>query len=298
MSITYEINLFSQNQAELTRWLLSHGHLNFVEASYDDLNNSDQVSAEIIEDLLRKKADELPLTFYFDSVNSSESFKQKLETFPGKLRIEEKSYDSLLWQQAWEDREKNFSIDSWDFLVSTASGYQPQSNEIINISGGAFGSGQHATTKALLRLMADLLSDSGKSESLLDVGTGTGVLAIFAKKLGFKNVVATDIDNQAISSAKRNQKLNSVELEIYEGELPPLQAASQDVIVSNILPPVIHHLLPEFVRLLRPEGYIMLAGVTAANASGLKEVAAANGLIQFEERGERHWLALAFKKNF
>ena len=291
MTTTFEVKLRTSASVELRQWLVEQDYPDFVEASCDDLNVDEADGAAVIDGLLVADED-LPITYYFDSEAAMTPFLNRLESFSPPLTIETKSYPTRLWQEAWEETESNYRIGQLEVLVSFADDYQPEPQQILMRSGGAFGSGQHATTKAILRMLVSIAEK--RQGSLLDIGSGTGILAIAAEKLGFDRVVATDIDGQAISSAKVNRALNHSTFDLIFASLPENRELF-DVIVSNILPPVVTDLIPDFVSRLRPGGLLVLAGFTAANHAEVLARAAANGLQLISSESERSWLAHCFR---
>ena len=169
---------------------------------------------------------------------------------------------------------------------------QPSDERILKTSYGALGSGKHSTTKAILSLLIQVSQDLGR-ESLLDVGTGTGILTIAAKRLGYRTVVATDIDEKAILSAQRNIEQNQVEVTLLFESLPENDGRQFDCIVCNILPPVLDHLLPELKARLRPGGRLLVAGISEANRGQTLSVAEQNGFSVDREQNVRAWVAVS-----
>jgi ribosomal protein L11 methyltransferase len=129
--------------------------------------------------------------------------------------------------------------------------------------GRAFGSGSHATTRLSLELLQVCLR-SGMS--MLDVGTGSGVLAIAAARLGAAHVVAIDIDDEAKRAARANADRNGVGaiVEVADHELVDLDG-DFDVVLANIDRPTLVELRPELVRRVRSGGHLVLSGFLTSN---------------------------------
>jgi ribosomal protein L11 methyltransferase len=172
--------------------------------------------------------------------------------------------------------------------------YEPTKCALIPIpikSLGAFGNGQHATTLASLKILEEIKAQ----KSLLDVGTGTGILAIAAQKLGYQDIVATDIDPNALESAKYNFQMNQVSIPLVDGSFPENHPPF-DIVISNILVPEVLRLIPQLLSNLsdHEDARLILSGFHSANRDLVIEACTKEGLLLDDERKEREWLALAF----
>jgi ribosomal protein L11 methyltransferase len=137
----------------------------------------------------------------------------------------------------------------------------------------AFGTAHHASTRGCL-LGIDALAKRGRPDLVLDIGTGTGILAIAAARAFDRPVVATDNDPAAVRIARENARKAGVAQQIHafvaEGlEHPTLQRLAPDLIVANILAGPLHKLAPAVARTLEPGGYLVLSGLTAGQAPAL-----------------------------
>lgn len=131
--------------------------------------------------------------------------------------------------------------------------------------GSAFGLGDHPTTRTTMALLAELLRSTdatGPADRLLDVGCGTGALAVLAAQLGVRHVRAIDISDAAIIATRHNMTLNDVEGRI-EVDTAPIAHLFEpyDIIVANILAPVLVSMAAELRRLLRPGGSLVISGI-------------------------------------
>lgn len=165
-------------------------------------------------------------------------------------------------------------------------------NTLYIEAGLAFGTGTHHTT----RLAAELLSEAMASRAqppVLDVGCGTGILAMAAKKLGAKKVIAVDNDPEALMTAKDNFKRNQISgiqlllsLQGMKGKFP--------VIVSNIVLNVLLELRPVFLRLLAAKGDLILTGLLYRDVEELLK--AYRGMKVIRRANRRGWTALWLRK--
>ncbi len=166
---------------------------------------------------------------------------------------------------------------------------------IIRLDPGlAFGTGLHPTTRLALQLLEDALTPK---MDVLDVGTGSGILAIAAALLGAKHVVATDIDPQAIAAARKNIQENRVEnrVEVREGSLP--RNETFDLVVVNILPHVILNLLDRGLwNTVREGGHIILSGIIEDRETDILLSVSARGGHIIKRVREGDWIGLWVRK--
>ncbi len=161
--------------------------------------------------------------------------------------------------------------------------------------GQAFGTGHHETTRLCLAAL-DGLARSGIT--MLDVGTGSGVLSIAAAKLGAPRIVAIDIDPIAAEIARRNCDANGIgaEVEISAGTLRSDHAGRYDLAVSNISTPANTALAEVFGVVVKPGGDIVLSGILAVDAPGVVAAMAAQGFEQLAVTEERDWCCIHLRK--
>ena len=161
----------------------------------------------------------------------------------------------------------------------------------------AFGAGHHETTSMIINTL--LLSDlSGKN--VLDHGTGTGVLAIFAKRLGAKQVVAVDIDDKSVENAKENAALNGVEIDVRLGSSLPFREESEvgsfDLILANIHRNILLANMESYAANMRAGGKLWLSGFYADDCPVLQEAAENHGLTLTAIQSNGEWRMMQFKK--
>ena len=159
-----------------------------------------------------------------------------------------------------------------------------------------FGDGSHPTTR-LCASVVDQLCRQRQPESMLDVGTGTGVLARIARARGVTFVVGTDIDPHAIASAAANSALDAHAVAIgFGAEAPDHWGARFDVIVANILEEPLRELAPALARALAPEGVLAISGFTRVQVPAVRVYYEGRGLHVLGEAHLDEWALLVLKK--
>ena len=170
----------------------------------------------------------------------------------------------------------------------------PGSAEVVLDPGMAFGTGTHATTSLCLAAIDDFLARR-PGASVLDVGTGSGLLAIAARKLGAGRVAANDNDPVAVAVAGENAARNGAPLELT-GDPPEAIPGAFDLVVANILANVLVDLAPSLVGKTAPGGELVLAGILVPQEEEVRLPFLAGGLLPLsgERRGE--WSLLRFRR--
>lgn len=160
----------------------------------------------------------------------------------------------------------------------------------------AFGAGYHETTSMMIEaLMENKKIVNGQIVNVLDHGTGTGVLAIFAKRLGATHVVAVDIDERSVANAQENAELNGEPIEcLLEDTVPEGQ---YDLILANIHRNVLLSNMADYARTLNDSGELWLSGFYEGDCEVLITEAERHGLSYKETRTKGEWRLLRFSNS-
>ena len=197
------------------------------------------------------------------------------------------------WAENWKQYYKPFRIGEHMVVKPTWEPWDAQAGDlIIEIDPGmAFGTGTHETTA----MCVGLIEKYYQGGSLLDVGTGSGILAIAAARLGAKGIVAVDIDPDAVKVAKENVAHNGLEsaIEVRKGDL--LQGLSQrfDFAVANILAPVICMLAAPLKAHLTEGGRFICSGIIAEAEADVNAALLDAGYLIDEIQHKGDWVAFA-----
>ena len=225
---------------------------------------------------------------YIDSISS---------IFPklGKPRLSTKAIADPDWAEQWKKYFKPLRVSNNIVIKPTWERYSPAGRDIvIDIDPGmAFGTGQHASTMMCIGAIEDiLLKDRFREEqNVLDVGTGTGILAICSAKLGARVVTGIDIDPKAVEIAGKNIMINGVEdrVEILNRDIA-LCTGSFDLVVANLISGALINLHRHLISLTKPGGYIIASGITEHDAKDVEKTFCDGEITMHDTRSDKEWV--------
>ena len=168
---------------------------------------------------------------------------------------------------------------------------------IINFDPGmAFGTGTHPSTHLCLEKLEEIAEENtDKNINILDLGTGSGVLAIAMNLLGFKNITAIDIDSVAVKASQENFKINNLEINLFKGELKDTKD-NYDFIAGNLLSEIIESLAGDIYQKLNSQGLFMGAGIVKRKEGDVISSLEKAGLKLIDSKYYDDWVLLLFKK--
>lgn len=160
----------------------------------------------------------------------------------------------------------------------------------------AFGAGHHETTSMMIEALLEAQEQGyfARERHVLDMGCGTGVLGIMAKKCGATNVVAVDIDDKSVANSIENAEANNVVLDVRLGSTPP--DGAYDLILANIHRNILVEQMPAYAKILNASGELWLSGFYAEDIAYLEQAAEAVGLKHTETRHTNEWQWIRLKK--
>ena len=200
------------------------------------------------------------------------------------------------WAETWKEFFHTEKIGARTVIKPTWEEYEAKAGEIVVEldPGAAFGTGQHATTSLCIRALEELVRPG---MTVFDVGTGSGVLAIVAAKLGAKRVEAVDFDPVAVRVARENVRQNGAEdvVRTERSDLLKSVAGKADLIIANIIADIIVRLFGEVKGSLAAGGTMLLSGIIEDRLSDVVEAAAAHGFAVEKIEQEKGWAAVIVK---
>ena len=201
------------------------------------------------------------------------------------------------WGEAWKRDLRPFTVGRVRVRPSWSRDQLPPGCvEVVLDPGMAFGTGSHPTTSLCLRALSALLAER-PGASLLDVGTGSGLLAIAARKLGAGRVAGNDVDPVAVAVARENAARNGAELELTGAPVEAI-AGRFDLVVANILANTLVELAPAVAARVAPGGALLLSGLLAGQEGEVREAYRREGLLADGGRdaAEGEWRLVALRR--
>jgi len=201
------------------------------------------------------------------------------------------------WGEEWKKGLDAFSVGRvWVRPTWIQRAAPAGSVEVVLDPGMAFGTGTHPTTSLCLAALSDLL-EARPGASVVDVGTGSGLLAIAAKKLGAGRVAGNDNDPIAVRVARENAAANGVALELSEAPVESI-AGRFDLVVANILANTLVELAPALAAKLTAGGVVLLSGILGHQEEEVRAAYVAQGLTPFPggDRRVGEWSLLALQR--
>ena len=200
------------------------------------------------------------------------------------------------WAETWKEFFHTEKIGARTVIKPTWEEYEVKVGEIVVEldPGAAFGTGQHATTSLCIRALEDLVRPG---MTVFDVGTGSGVLAIVAAKLGAKRVEAVDFDTVAVRVARENVRQNGAEDVVRTGRSDLLKSVEgrADLIIANIIADIIVRLFGEVKGSLAAGGTMLLSGIIEDRLADVVEAAGRHGFSVEKIEQEKGWAAVIVK---
>lgn len=244
----------------------------------------------------------------------TEQIKERIEELreynidPGQPVYSVREVDEEDWANNWKQYFKPLRVSDRLTIKPTWEDYTPQSEQeqIIELDPGmAFGTGTHPTTSLCLRTLEGVIQEG---DEIIDVGTGSGILAIGACRLGASKVLALDLDPVAVSSAMENTRLNGLEEQIQVVESDLLSVLKQGegsalslklpvrVVVANILAEIILLFIEDVYEALQPGGIYIASGIYKNKEQAVADALLAAGFEITQTAREEDWVAFVARK--
>lgn len=212
-----------------------------------------------------------------------------------QLQYETEEIAAQNWNALWESNFSPVIVD--DFVGIRASFHEPMQHvqhEIVITPKMSFGTGHHATTHLMMQQMRKI---SFPGKSVFDFGTGTGVLAILAHRLGAASLYANDIDEWSILNARENfDRNNATGIRLVQSD-SAMMGESFDIILANINRNVLLDNMKDLSSQLNTDGQLILSGILEEDFTIIRETAEKNQLKLSEKNARHNWLCLSFHKS-
>jgi ribosomal protein L11 methyltransferase len=226
-----------------------------------------------------------------------EAFDEVISNYSevAQIQVSEGEMEKINWNAEWE---KNYDPIAVDDLVYVRASFHPSQpdfkHEIVINPKMSFGTGHHATTFQMLRHQG-IIDHQGKK--VLDVGSGTGILAIMAHLLGASQIEAFDIDDWCVENGNENFDLNGVTARMGLGTIREVNPIGPfDIVLANINKNVLLDEMGIYAELLIPQGFLLLSGFYTEDVADLEQLAKQTGLALIVQQSKDNWAALVLQK--
>lgn len=212
--------------------------------------------------------------------------------------LEERVHEPQNWNRQWEETVRAVRVGR--FLIKpTWADLPPDADEYLLLEIDpkmSFGTGYHESTRLVLRLIPERVKPGDR---VLDAGTGTGILAIAAARLGAAHVDAFDFDPWSYTNAIENTYLNEVaeRVHVMQGTLDEAPQGPFDLVLANINRNALLDMLPELTRRMAPDGRMVLAGLLKSDRDRMILAASASNLAPEREETEGDWWSVILRNN-
>jgi ribosomal protein L11 methyltransferase len=203
-----------------------------------------------------------------------------------------RSVDDKDWLESWKAEFVPIRIGGFLVRPTWSDPVAGDAIELVLDPGMAFGTGLHPTTQQCLEALSTIPLEG---KSVLDVGTGSGILAIAAAKRGASPVVAVDTDTLAVDAARENAVRNGVAIPVAAGSAADVPGRF-DIVIANIVSPVLQRIAPDLAARLSGGGMLLVAGISAPNEAATREAFAHVRLVALDRTERADWVALALRR--
>lgn len=223
-----------------------------------------------------------------EKIEAAKAFGVNIEDYEiFSVEVDEKD-----WANEWKKYYKPTKVGERFVIKPLWEDYEAKDDEIIlhMDPGMAFGTGTHETTRMCLEAIEDYMK---KDTRVFDIGTGSGILAIGASKLGAKEVVGVDLDIVAVDSARENVGYNELQnVEILHGNLMDVVTGTADIIVANIIAEIILVLIDDVKKMINKDGVFISSGIIREKEEMVTKALMEKGFSVKEVRREGEWVCI------
>lgn len=283
-NMTVPYGIYIEDYSELENDALEIAHIDLID-----------------EELVSKDRTKSVIHMYIaDSDNAVEALSYLKERFSAvgiDFSVDSILVDDADWNENWKKYFKAFEIGEHLAVCPSWETYDNKDNRtVISIDpGAAFGTGTHATTSLCLELLEDIINTDS---TVLDIGTGSGILGIAAILLGAKNAVGVDIDPQSVKTAISNSEINGVaeKCEFLVGDLADKVSGKYNVLCANIVADVIIRLFDNAADFMTEDGVFIVSGIIDIRAAEVEKSAIEHGFKIVKNLVREEWHAYMLVK--
>lgn len=294
-------NAFTESASAIANMTVPYGI--YIE-DYSDLEESAWEIAHIDlidEDLINKDRKNSVIHIY---ISESDNAAEALEFLKERLTAEKIPFeagsvgvDDSDWNENWKKYFHPIEIGEKLAVVPSWENYEnAQNRTVLNIDpGAAFGTGTHATTSLCLELLQGFVNEDSR---MLDIGCGSGILALASVLLGAESAFGVDIDAQSVKTARENAQINKIDDKVsFEvGDLTEVVSGKYDIICANIVADVVIRLLPDAKNFMTDNGRLIISGIIDLRKDDVLKAVSENGFKVTGEKYKDNWCAFVLQK--
>ena len=282
MTVPYGIYIEDYSDLEENAWEIAHIDL-------------------IDEELIARDRKNAVIHIYISECdNAAEALqflKERLAAEGVPFEVGSVGVDDSDWNENWKKYFHTIEIGEKLAVVPSWEKYDnPDGRTVLKIDpGAAFGTGTHATTSLCLELLQNYIKSDTK---MLDIGCGSGILALASILLGAESAIGVDIDAQSVKTAKENAEINNIteKSQFIVGDLAEKVSGKFDVVCANIVADVIIRLLPDAAAFMEEDAVLIISGIIDIRKEDVLASVAQNGFNVVDERYKDNWCAFVIKK--
>lgn len=284
-NMTVPYGIYTEDYTDLEQQALEIAHIDLID---EDLINKDRTKAIIH-------------VYISDEDNAYEAvsfLKDQLNAVNVEAVVSMGSVDDSDWADNWKKFFKCTEIGEKLVIRPSWEEYENKSGrKVLNIDpGAAFGTGTHATTTLCLELLEQYVKND---DTMLDIGTGSGILSIASVLLGAKSAVGVDIDEVAVKVSNENAAINNItdKTQYIKGDLAEKVSGKFNIVCANIVADVVIRLLKDVDLYFEKDAVLICSGIINIRAEDVKAAFKEYGYEIIDERTKDNWYAFAVKKN-
>jgi len=282
MTVPYGIYIEDYSDLETAAWDIAH-----IDLIDEELVNRDRKNSII----------HIYISECDNAAEALEFLKERFNAENIPFEVGSLGVDDTDWNENWKKYFHTIEIGEKLAVVPSWESYEnPENRTVLNIDpGAAFGTGTHATTSLCLEMLQTKVTADTK---MLDIGCGSGILALASVLLGAENAIGVDIDAQSVKTARENAQINNIEnkTEFIVGDLAEKVSGKFDVICANIVADVIIRLLPNVSQFMTENASLIISGIIDVRKADVLAAVEQNGFSVTEERYKDNWCAFSLKK--
>ena len=282
MTVPYGIYIEDYSDLEENAWEIAH---------------IDLIDEELIA---RDRKNAIIHIYISECDNAAEALEFLKERFTAEgvpFEVGSVGVDDSDWNENWKKYFHTIEIGNKLAVVPSWEEYDNKdSRTVLSIDpGAAFGTGTHATTSLCLEVLDSQIKGA---EKVLDIGTGSGILAIASVLLGAEKAFGVDIDAQSVKTAKENAEINNIsdKVDFIVGDLADKVEGKYNIVCANIVADVIIKLLPDVARFMEEDAVLIVSGIIDIRKEDVLTAIKENGFSIAEEKYRDNWCAFTLRK--